>query len=90
MLMSKRSAMALMGVVGILLGMLISSQTGMLSAQDAKGPKWLHAHELRVRKAGESDFTKDTKKWSIEVFKDENNGNLIYICESGSIAVVKP
>ena len=28
------------------------------------------------------------KKFGIEVFRDENNGNWIYICENGSIAVV--
>ena len=44
--------------------------------------------ELRVRKASEADFTKDTEKYGIEVFKDENTGNLVYISESGSIAVV--
>jgi hypothetical protein len=57
---------------------------------DAKGkqPDWLHAMELRVRKAGEADFNKDTKKYGIEVFKDDNTGNLIYVCETGSVAVV--
>jgi hypothetical protein len=44
--------------------------------------------DLRVRKAGELDFTPQTKKWGIEVFKDGNNGNLIYISETGSISVV--
>jgi hypothetical protein len=44
--------------------------------------------ELKVRKAGEVDFTNATKMIGLEVFRDENNGNLIYVAETGSIAVV--
>jgi len=58
-------------------------------AQEAKGPKWSHGLMLRSRKADEPDFNKDTKRYGIEVFVDENNGNLIYISETGDIAVVK-
>jgi hypothetical protein len=54
----------------------------------AKNPTWKHAMNLKVRKAGEKDFTKDTQKFGVEVFKDENNGNLIYLTETGSFAVV--
>ena len=54
-----------------------------------KTPDWKHGMELRVRKAGEPDFNKDTKKYGIEVFVDKNNGNLIYITETGAIAVVQ-
>src|SRR5262249_49924092 len=53
-----------------------------------KNPTWKHAMDLKVRKAGEKDFTKDTRKIGIEVFHDENNGNLVYISETGSIAVI--
>ena len=60
-----------------------------LYAQDAKGPKWSHGLMLRARKGDEPDFTKETKKFGVEVFVDENNGNLIYISETGSISVVK-
>jgi hypothetical protein len=60
-----------------------------LPAGKSKDPEWQHAMELRVRKVGEKDFVKEmTKKYSLEVFRDENTGNLIYICETGSIAVV--
>jgi hypothetical protein len=44
---------------------------------------------LRARKGDEPDFTKDTKRYGVEVFVDENNGNLIYISETGDISVVK-
>lgn len=53
-----------------------------------KAPKWIHAMDLRVRKAGEKDFTKDTRKVGVEVFRDENNQNLVYISETGSVGVV--
>lgn len=86
---SNRVNQVLLVVVGLLLGVVGSHSIPALYAQDeAKPPKWMHAHELRVRKAGELDFTKDTKKYSIEVFEDTNNGNLIYISETGSISVV--
>jgi hypothetical protein len=62
--------------------------TTALPSGKGKDPTWQAAMELRVRKAGEKDFTKDTKKYGLEVFKDENAGNLIYISETGSIAVV--
>jgi hypothetical protein len=53
-----------------------------------KNPTWKHSWDLKVRKAGEKDFNKDTKKIGVEVFRDENNGNLVYISETGSFAAV--
>jgi hypothetical protein len=53
-----------------------------------KDPNWQYGMEVQVRKAGEREFTKDTKKFGMEVFLDGNNGNLIYITEAGNIAVV--
>ncbi len=58
------------------------------ASADIKAPVWNHALELRVRKAGENEFTKDTKKYGIEVFKDVNTNQLVYVCETGSVAVV--
>jgi hypothetical protein len=56
--------------------------------EKSKAPEWKHGMELSVRKAGEKDFNKETKKVGIEVFSDENTGNLVYVSETGSIAVV--
>ena len=50
-----------------------------------KAPEWSHGMELRARKAGEKEFTKDTRKYGIEVFVDENNGDYIYLCETGAM-----
>lgn len=88
--MSKKKFL-LAASVAFLGGFLFAELGGhdLLYAQEAKGPKWSHGLMLRVRKSDEPDFTKDTKKVGIEVFVDENNGNLIYISENGSIAVVK-
>jgi hypothetical protein len=55
---------------------------------DVKGPTWFHAFEVKVRKADEKTFGKDTKTYGVEVYKDENANALIYICETGAIAVV--
>ncbi|MFO0867137.1 MAG: hypothetical protein U0744_21275 [Gemmataceae bacterium] len=54
---------------------------------DSKAPEWLHGLDLKVRKANEPSFTKDTKIFGVEVFRDANNGNLIFLGETGSIAV---
>lgn len=69
-------------------GSLAVVPAGTAPGAKAKEPTWQHAMDLRVRKAGEGDFTDMTKKYGVEVFRDENNGNLIYICETGAIAVV--
>jgi hypothetical protein len=53
-----------------------------------KGYTLKHGMNLKVRKAGEKDFTKDTKKYGIDVFVDNNNGNVIYLSETGAIAVL--
>ena len=53
-----------------------------------RAPVWTHGLDLKVRKAGEKEFDNNTKVWSVEVFRDENTGVLIYICQSGALAVV--
>jgi hypothetical protein len=89
--MTKRVQIGLVGLVCFLLGLLLAPQLPYaLALQDTKSPKWLHGLDLRVRKAGHPNFddSKNTLKYGIEVFRDENNGNLIYISETGAIAVV--
>lgn len=63
---------------------------GKLAAKDdtGKDPAFQHGLELAARKQGEKEFTKDTKRYGLEVFQDENNGNLVYVCETGALAVV--
>ena len=53
-------------------------------------PKSLYGLVLRVRKADELNFTDATKKYGVEVYRDENSGQLIYLSETGSLAVVPP
>jgi len=52
-----------------------------------KGAPLLHGMNLKVRKAGEKNFDKDTKKYGVDVFEDSNNNTVIYLSETGSIAV---
>lgn len=61
-----------------------------LAARDdtGKDPAFQHGLELAARKQGERNFTKDTKRYGVEVFLDENNGNLVYLCETGALSVV--
>lgn len=86
--MAQRFQLALGGLVCFLVGCLLMPHLPFGQAQQPKGPRWLHGLDLRVRRGGEADFTKDTKKYGVEVFRDENNDNLIYLSETGSIAVV--
>ena len=51
-----------------------------------RGPTWHHGLVVKVRGPNEETFTKDTKKFGIEAFKDENTGGLLYVSETGSIA----
>src|SRR5258708_115116 len=87
--MSKRIQLIIVGVVCFVLGAAVALPLVHAQGDKAQGPDWKHGMELRVRKAGEPDFNKDTKKYGIEVFVDKNNGNLIYITETGAIAVVQ-
>ena len=75
-------------------GLLYVSEQGFISAapapaslKDNQGLAWSHAMTLKARKGGEKEFSTATK-YGIECFTDRNSGHLIYICETGSIAVV--
>ena len=89
--MKKWTILGLASVALFALGAFTGQQLPAQPAGKAaatKEPTWVHAFNLMVRSAGERNFTKDTKKVSVEVFRDENNGNLVYVSETGSIAVV--
>jgi hypothetical protein len=58
--------------------------------RDVKGPpKWRGAMALSARKAGDTDFAK-AKRYGVEVFEDIKTGNLLFISETGSLAVLVP
>lgn len=88
--MSKRATIVLVALACFVIGWAVGQQLPFANAQakTAKAPVWLHGLDLKARKGGEADFTDKTKKIGVEVFKDENTGNLVYISETGSIAVV--
>jgi hypothetical protein len=88
--MSKRVPIILLALVCFLCGLVLAPHVPFVSAADnkVKAPTWLHGFNVKSRKASEYDFNKDTKKIGIEVYKDEENGNLIYVSETGSIAVL--
>jgi hypothetical protein len=71
-----------------MLAIVPSPKDGPAPTPNAKAPEWLHGLDLKVRKGGQQDFDPMTKSYGLEVFRDENNGNLIYISETGSISVV--
>ena len=69
------------------------SETGAIAVAPGTGAgtdktcKWLTAHDLNCRKAGEAEFTQKTKKWGVELFQDRGTNRLLYVCESGSVAL---
>lgn len=72
---------------------LAISQAGQLAIIDSGEPggikkaEWQYAHDLRSRKADEDKFTKDTTKHGVEAFLDTASGKLLYIAQSGGIAL---
>jgi len=68
------------------------SQSGAITVAPAvpigmdRSCKWLTAHDLSARKAGESEFTDKTKKYGVELFRDMGSNRLLYACETASIA----
>jgi hypothetical protein len=76
----------LVGLVGVVaLAAVVTEAVGQPPVQK---PVWVYAHDLRVRKGGEKDFTKDTPKIGVEVFKDEAGGALVAISQAGDLDVV--
>lgn len=88
--MSKRASVFATAAAAFAFGVVASHWAPRLYGQEGqiKGPKWQYGLGTRVRGGNEADFNKDTKKVGIEVYRDENNGCLIYVSETGSIAVV--
>jgi hypothetical protein len=54
---------------------------------DEKGVTWKASIVLKARKGGEKNFDL-ANKYGIEVFVDNRTGNLLYVCETGSVAVL--
>src|SRR5262245_53065699 len=68
---------------------VIPSKFATATKGKPKGYTRLHGMDLRVRKAGDKDWDKaTTKKYGIDVFEDNNNNNIIYLSETGGMAVV--
>jgi len=59
-----------------------------MGGDKSKEPEFHHGLTLRVRKAGEADFTDKTKRYGVECFRDLNANTFIYVSETGSISVV--
>jgi hypothetical protein len=75
-------------VVAFLLGWVLAQQVPVLYAQQSPPPLQVVAGwDIAVRPVGVADFA-SAKKFGVEVRLDEPRGNLIYMSETGSIAVV--
>jgi hypothetical protein len=85
--MSQRVRFLSKGLTILLLG-IWAAAVPLALAQVVKDPQWLHDLDLKCRKSTEPEFTKDTRVFGIEVFKDPNNGNAVYISEVGAVAAL--
>lgn len=92
--MTKRTLFAMIGIICFLIGLLVGQQVSNVYAQpavahvgQAKSPVWKVGLDLKARQGGTDDFDK-ARKYGVEVFLDANTNNLVYISETGSIAVV--
>jgi len=70
---------------------LTSSSAILTSPAGTPAPRFkgVIAGVIPVRTATEMTVTDTTKRYGFEVYQDTANGNLIYITETGSIAVVR-
>jgi hypothetical protein len=80
----------IVGLVGLVAGLVAAAAGPDAFAQqpEVKRPKWVYAHDLRVRSGGKVDFGPDTPKVGVEFFQDGSTGGLVALSQSGSIAVI--
>ena len=52
----------------------------------APKPDWVYAHDLKVRRGGDTDWDK-AAKIGVEFFKDKSNGAVVAITQAGNLAV---
>src|SRR5205807_4215682 len=84
--MSQRARLAYGGLVW--LAALWLGDVATARAQSPRAPQWTHGLDLKCRKSTEPVFTDKTRTFGLEVFRDDNNGNGVYIAETGAIAAV--
>src|SRR5271167_3474211 len=74
---------------GLLFIFALLSTLGVVRGQEKKLKEldWSHAFDLACRKFGEADITKDTKRWGVEAFRDNNSKLGLYISQTGAIAL---
>src|SRR5262245_1263964 len=73
----------------VALGLLLAGALASPAEEGKAGdPDSKYAMDLRARKSTEPEFTKDTKKYGVEVYTDGHNRDGIYISERGSLSVV--
>jgi hypothetical protein len=68
---------------------MIPEYTEVKEVKETKSPLWLHGLDLSCRRSDEKAFSKDTRKFGVEVYHDVMTGNLIFISETGCISVAQ-
>jgi hypothetical protein len=79
-------------IVFVVLSLMTGFVGGRLGmAQNPAAPTWMSSvNSGWVSVANSADYSQPAKKYQIGIFRDDSNGNLVYVSETGSIAVVHP
>ena len=92
--MSARAKNLLVAVVCFVAGALavhtitdLRAQPNTTPAAQEKKPTFVSGMVLKARNAELTNFA-EARRFGVEIFRDEARGNLIYISDTGSIAVV--
>src|SRR5438270_872758 len=74
-----------LGLFGLIVTSMVSGADGQ--EKKLKELQWSHAFDLACRKYGEPEITKETKRWGVEAFRDNNTGFGLYISQAGTMAL---
>ena len=71
------------GAIAVVPRALIGKET-----TSGKAPAWRYAFRLGARAGSDTKSGKATRKYAVEVYEDTNNGCLVFIGDTGNLAVV--
>src|SRR5437588_12240540 len=84
--MFMRNWKARLGLTAVVLLLPLAGLTTARQEGKVKKPDWKHAVSVKVRPAGKEKF-EDARKFGIEIYADPNANRLLFISETGSVAV---
>jgi hypothetical protein len=68
-------------------GLAVVDGSRRAAGQPSRPAKWFGRLVLKVRKRAEEEFGPGTRQVGVEVYRDPNAGNLVYVSETGHVAM---